>query len=380
MQLTDVIIRRIQEQGPLSFHDFMEMVLYYPEKGYYTSPKNRIGTTGDFYTSSSLTPAFGATIGRQLEEIWDIMGKKEFTVVEYGAGTGALCHDILDYLKANRELYNQLHYCIIEKSAAMRENEKAHLPEKVRRYDKIQDIPEINGCILSNEVPDNFPVHQVVMAGELMEVFVGYNNGFVEMLQPAPQALKDYMAELEVVLPNGFRTEINLEATEWIKEIATSLKKGYIITIDYGYLSEELYSERHSRGTLLSYNKHRVHENIYLNIGEQDITSHVNFSALHHFGLKNGLQNCGLTNLADFLLSLGFKGHLQKILTWEADHDLLTLVKKESFITHTLLIDMGFKYKVLIQGKGITKTDLLGLKLMRGQTIFDRAGVDISMI
>ncbi|MEJ7679385.1 MAG: class I SAM-dependent methyltransferase [Segetibacter sp.] len=148
------------------------------------------------------------------------------TIVEYGAGTGVLCHDILDYLRNNKQFYDQLNYCIIEKSPVMREKQKAHLYEKVSWHNTIQDIPEITGCILSNELLDNFSVYQVVMEDELMEVFVDYKDGFVELLRPAKKALTDYMAELSVVLPKGFRTEINLEATEWIKEIAASLKKG----------------------------------------------------------------------------------------------------------------------------------------------------------
>lgn len=365
MQLFDIIIQKIKDEGPVSFHDFMEMALYYPEKGYYTSPQDRIGVTGDFYTSSSLTPAFGAVIGRQLEEIWDILGRNEFTIVEYGAGTGALCNDILRYLKTNQELYQRLNYYIIEKSPAMREKEKSLLHEKVSWYGSMKDIPSINGCILSNELPDNFAVHQVVMTDELMEVYVGYENGFIEILKPAPEVLKDYLAELKVVLPNGFRTEINLEAIEWIREIATSLKKGCVITIDYGFLSEELYSDRRSLGTLLSYNKHRVLNNVYIHPGEQDITSHVNFSALHHWGVKYGLESYGIINLADFLLPLGFKGYLQKQLSQQTGQDLVSLVKKESFITRTLLVDMGYKYKVLIQGKGIAQARLTGLKLLQ---------------
>lgn len=362
MLLSEIIIQRIREEGPISFHDFMEMALYYPEKGYYASGQDKIGKTGDFYTSSNLTPAFGWVIGRQLEEMWEILGRKNFTVVEYGAGTGDLCHDILDYHKNNKALYDRLNYCIIEKSPPMREKQKAHLCEKVSWHDRIQDIPEFSGCILSNELLDNFSVHQVVMEDELMEVFVDYKNGFVELLQPAKKALTDYLAELNVVLPKGFRTEINLEATEWIKEIAASLREGYVITIDYGYPSSELYSERRRCGTLLCYHKHTINDNAYVAIGEQDITSHVNFSALCHWGFKNGLICCGLTNQAGFLLALGFKDYLREILSQEIRQDLISIVKKESFLTHTLLVEMGHKYKVLIQRKGIAKRDLLGLK------------------
>ncbi len=363
MLLSEIIIHKIREEGPVSFHDFMEMALYYPEKGYYTSEQNKIGKTGDFYTSSNLTPAFGAMIARQIEEMWDLSGRKDFTIVEYGAGTGVLCHDILNYLQNNNELYEQLNYCIIEKSPVMREKQKVHLHQKVSWFDSIRDIPEITGCILSNELLDNFAVHQVVMQDELMEVFVDYKHNFVELLKPAKKALTDYLSELNVVLPKGFRTEINLEAIEWIKEIAASLKKGYVITIDYGYPSQELYSERRSSGTLVCYNKHTINDNPYNNIGEQDITSHVNFSALSHFGFTYGLEHCGLTSQAGFLLALGFKEYLRKVLDEELGQDIMSMVKKESFLTHTLLMDMGLKFKVLIQQKGISNKELSGLKL-----------------
>lgn len=362
MELSEIIIKRIEEEGPISFHDFMEMALYYPEKGYYTSAQNKIGKSGDFYTSSNLTPAFGWVIARQLEEMWDLLGRSPFTVVEYGAGTGVLCGDILDYLKNNKELYAQLKYCIIEKSPAMWEKEKAHLHEKVSWHDSILELTEINGCILSNELLDNFSVHQVVMEDELMEVYVDYQNGFVEFLQPASKALADYLAELNVVLPNGFRTEINLEATNWLKEVAAALYKGYVLTIDYGYPSDKLYSDSRREGTLMCYQKHTVCNNVYAAIGEQDITSHVNFSALCHWGLKNGLLCCGLTSQAGFLLALGFKDFLRSALALERAEDMMRQVKKEAFICHTLLVDMGLKFKVLIQRKGIEKKDLLGLR------------------
>src|SRR5258706_12704529 len=121
MSLAEIIIEKIKREGPVSFHDFMEMCLYYPELGYYASAQDKTGKKGDYYTSADLGPAFGIMIGRQLEEMWSILGKKAFSIVEYGAGAGFLCYDILDHLKRNKQLYNELNYCIIEKSPAMRE-------------------------------------------------------------------------------------------------------------------------------------------------------------------------------------------------------------------------------------------------------------------
>jgi len=360
MLLSEIIINKIKEEGPVSFHDFMEMSLYYPQLGYYSSHQNRIGKDGDYFTSSSISPLFGAMIGKQLEEMWSVLGEKQFTIVEYGAGHGNLSLDILNYLKGNEKLYDDLNYCIIEKSESMRAKEKNRLQEKVKWHDSIQEIPEINGCVISNELVDNFSVHQVVMQDELMEVFVDYKNDFVEVLRPASKMLADYLAELKVVLPKGFRTEINLEATHWIKEIACCLKSGYVITIDYGYPSSELYRPYRREGTLLCYHKHQVNDHPYHAIGEQDITSHVNFTALNHWGQKNGLDFCGLTDQAHFLLALGFAKSLEK--KEEHVHDIYAYYKERIFQINNLLMKMGSKLKVLIQGKDIPPHSLLGLQ------------------
>jgi SAM-dependent MidA family methyltransferase len=361
MLLSGIITDKIHRDGPISFHDFMEMCLYYPGLGYYTSESDKIGEKGDYYTSASLTPAFGATIGRQLEEMWHLLGEEDFTIVEYGAGVGRLCGDILNYLEGNTKLFSRLNYCIIEKSPAMREKARAHLPEKVSWHDSITDIHAINGCILSNELLDNFSVHRVVMGAELMEVFVDHNAGFTEVLQPASPELKNYFAELKVALPKGFCTEVNLEATKWVKEIASSLQKGYVLTIDYGYPSHELYCGNRHRGTLMCYNKHKINDHPYSHIGEQDITTHVNFSALHHWGIKNGLNSCGFTDQAHFLLSLGFEDHFKKLEHNDNEQDS----NKAAFVLHTLLVDMGNKFKVLIQEKGSAEQKLSGLRYRR---------------
>jgi len=368
MLLSEIIADKIKREGPVSFHDFMEMSLYYPELGYYTSINDKIGKNGDYYTSSGLTSLFGAMIGKQLEEMWHMAGKEPFTIVEYGAGTGLLCHDILEYLKNNRKLYNELNYCIIEKSPVMRKKQMASLHEKVSWHNSIQDLSPVTGCVLSNEVVDNFSVHQVVMKDELMEVFVDYNNGFIELLQPAKMELKDYFCELGISLSREFRTEINLEAIEWIREIAACLQKGYVITIDYGYPSAELYRACRGDGTLLCYNKHTINNDPYSEPGKQDITAHVNFSALDHWGSKYGLDPCGFTNQAAFLLSLGLESSL-RMMNEQLSGDLMAICRKQAFLKYTLLIDMGSKYKVLIQQKGLPKNELSGLK-----HCYERAG------
>jgi SAM-dependent MidA family methyltransferase len=368
MLLSEIIIERINKEGPLSFRDFMEMALYYPKLGYYNSEQNKIGGNGDFYTSANLSSSFGAMIGRQIEEMWLALDKKPFQIVEYGAGTGLLCHDILDYLKSNIPLYKDLSYCIIEKSESMQAIEKKHLLEKVSWYDTIEDIPEINGCILSNELLDNFAVHQVIMEEVLKEVFVDYKNGFIEVLKPAKKELTDYFEKLNVKLPIGFRTEINLEAISWLESISNHLRKGYIITIDYGNLSSDLYQNHRSCGTLLCYNKHQKNDNPYQYIGSQDITSHTNFSALNLWGSEYGFYSCGFLDQTTFLLGLGIKEY-QKNSLMNQEHNSQSAVH-ESYINHGLLMSMGMKFKVLIQQKGTPQVALSGFKYLNSSTKF----------
>jgi SAM-dependent MidA family methyltransferase len=381
MPIPDIIIDTIHRQGPIPFRDFMEMALYYPEQGYYTSSmRERVGAGGDFYTSAYLTRLFGEMIARQLEEMWRILDCQPFTVVEYGAGTGLLCRDILIRLRGNAELFRSLQYVIIEKSGPMRCRERSLLAaegllHKLRWESAIEAVSPVNGCILSNELVDNFAVHQVVMEDELMEVFVGYEHGFVETLQPASSELRDYLRELHISLPRGFRAELNLEATQWIGEVAAALGRGFVITIDYGNSSSGLYNR--SEGTLTCHRRHHVNHCPYEYVGEQDITSHVNFSALDQWGRKGGLEYCGFTSQTRFLQGLGLNRRLQQLeLAGEGSRsggsrsggrtgegaDEAAAHQMAFRQLYTLLIGMGNQFKVLIQRKGIGRQFLSGLQ------------------
>jgi SAM-dependent MidA family methyltransferase len=355
MILKDLIIQKIKDCGPISFHDYMEMALYYPGLGYYTSPVEKFGREGDYYTSPVISSLYGSMLGRQLEEMWSILKQGPFTIVEYGAGTGALAKDILSYLENNKELYENLQYFIIEKSQSLR-NVQQHLPaDKVTWINEIKEISGFSGCVLSNEVLDNFSVHSVVMKDELMEVYVDYQDGFKEILKPATDDLKKYLSHQNITLPPDYRTEINLEVIDWIQDIAENLQKGFVITVDYGYPAREFYAEKRKLGTLACYYKHTVTEDYYKNIGRQDITAHVNFTALALYGKKAGLQFSGFCNQNYFLRSLGLINHLR---TLEMNSE-----NKESFLEiNKLIIDMGNKFKVLIQQKNVDSKYLTGMQ------------------
>ena len=269
LSLRDIIIQKIRQQGPVSFRDFMEMALYYPGLGYYTSGSDKIGKQGDYYTSPWLTSVFGEMIAKQLEEMWKILDKKDFTIVEYGGGNGRLCNDILQQLEKNPALYDKLHYRIIEKQNPSPERKRLNSP-KLSWHESLDDLPAFDGCVLSNELIDNFSVCQVMMMKELMEIFVDYkDHEFVELLQPASDRLKDYFPQLGITLPDGFRTEINLQAIEWINSVACHLNKGFVLTIDYGYASSDLYNARRSMGTLVCYHRHSINYCPYINIGKE---------------------------------------------------------------------------------------------------------------
>ena len=357
MELSEILQSKIKREGPVSFHDFMEMALYYPSLGYYNSDRNKIGKEGDYYTSPVLSALFGELIGKQIEEMWMVLDKKPFTIVEYGAGTGVLCDDILKYLQKNPLLYDALSYCIIEKGEAMKKWQQGFLSNKVSWHTSIDEIAPVNGCILSNELLDNFAVHKVKMEKELMEVFVDYNNGFEEIIKPANDELKDYLKAQDIILPEEYHTEINLQAIDWIKEIASGLEKGFVLTIDYGYSSEELYSPKRNSGTLICYKDHRVNSSPYDNIGGQDITAHVNFSALSYWGKKYGLESAGFTTQAHFLRSLGLMNYLRNLELQDPknNRDLILQIQK-------LLMDMGTKFKVLIQQKNVKSNMLSGIQ------------------
>jgi SAM-dependent MidA family methyltransferase len=356
--LSEIIIDKISAQGPLSFRDFMEMALYYPDQGYYCSPREKIGQMGDFYTSPSLTSLFGELIAAQLEEMWLVLGRPPFTVVECGPGTGLLCRDILQRLRMSSALFKQLDYVLVERSDRMREKEHrllsaADLLTKVRWAATLSDLPPVTGCILSNELLDNFAVHLVEMQARLMEVFVAWDDGFKEQLRPASQELGAYLQELNVMLPQGFRAEICLQAVDWIREVSATLHKGFVITIDYGNSAGALYNNK--EGTLVCYHQHKVNHSPYEFIGQQDITSHVNFSALDHWGRMGGLQYCGFTTQARFLQGLGLNRALQQL----ERAGINSTTKQHLYI---LLVEMGRQFKVLIQRKGLPRTFLSGLQ------------------
>jgi SAM-dependent MidA family methyltransferase len=298
----------IDSEGAILFESFMEMALYEPEMGYYTSKDTDIGRAGDYFTSPHLHPIFGAMIGRQLEEFFSIMGEPEdFSVLEFGAGRGYLAKDILDYLR-DKKIYKCLRYLISEINPFLAEKQKDLIKD---HKDKVLwiDISKINpliGCVISNELLDAFPVHLIEVRGKVKEIYVSIKDGiFIETLRDAPPSIYEYLKEFSIELPEGYRTEVNLRIKKWLKEIDQILNRGFILTIDYGYTAKDYYSEERSRGTLLCYKGHEISEDPYTDVGKKDITSHVNFSSLKRWADALGIETIGFCPQGTYLVSLG---------------------------------------------------------------------------
>ncbi len=284
------IVDLINGKGKITFADFMELALYHPEHGYYTSGKEKIGKRGDYYTSSDVHSVFGELIARQLEEMWRLLGSNRFTVVEIGAGKGWLCYDILNFIRNEYpEFFEKIDYKIVEISQNLIErqsNTLKGLEGKISWESFSEDgfsFNPIEGCFLSNEFIDSLPVHQVIVENNcLKEIYVTIKDDlFCEKIDElSSPELRDYFKVFKINLRDGQRAEVNLKALDWVRKISRYLNRGFVITIDYGHLAEELYSEEMFCGTLMCYYEHTTSENPYERAGKQDITSHVNFSSI----------------------------------------------------------------------------------------------------
>ncbi|MFQ5455023.1 MAG: class I SAM-dependent methyltransferase [Nitrospirota bacterium] len=361
------IKERIKRRGKITFAEFMDMAIYYPDLGYYTSSPDRIGWEGDYYTSADLHPVFGRLIGKQILQMAALSllnEEKEFFIVEVGGGKGILCNDILNYLKEKEgDFYRRIRYILIDKSPLMKERQERLLKtcheDRIEWKEKIKDIQTqkgITGCILSNELIDAFPVHIIVIkGGGLKEVYVDLKGeNLAEILdEPSTNELSLYLKRLNISLNKGYRTEINLNSIKWIRETGNILRRGFVITIDYGYPANELYAPHRSEGTLLCYYRHKVNSNPYARIGEQDITSHIDFTSIARAGKEEGLEVTGFTDQMHFLMGLRIDEEIKNNMPMDK------LARIKSLITPS---GSGKTFKILIQHKGTRNLKLDGLR------------------
>jgi SAM-dependent MidA family methyltransferase len=363
--LVEAIVERIAADGPIPFRDFMELALYHPRHGYYTSRREKMGREGDYLTSPEASPVFGVLVGRQLREMWDLMGRPErFDLVEAGAGTGALSRNILRWARAHAPEFGEaMTYTIVEASASLAERQRETLAGEasVRWADELPDA--IEGCILSNELLDAFPVHRVTVEnGELRELFVAWDGGrFLEETGPpsTPELAANFQ-RLGLLPGEGCRAEVNLAAPGWMAKAGRALRQGFLLTFDYGYEAAELYAPWRRDGTLLCFYRHNPSGDPYERLGRQDITSHVDFTTVRRAGEAAGLRTLGLVPQSEFLTNLGIAEALAP--PGEGDANLEEYYARRRAVSELVNPEALGRIRVLVQARGVGTPRLTGLE------------------
>lgn len=366
--LAGILADKIRTTGPIPFAQYMEACLYHPEFGYYSKSDQK--PRRDYYTSVDVSAIFGRLLTIQFHQMWELLGRPApFVLAEAGAGTGALAKQILDFAAASLgDFYEAIQYCAVERSPARREKQRNLLASHLMReqFTSASELPAAIPCgaIFSNELLDALPVHRVVIEkGSLREIYVGLGDaGLREETGPlSSAAIGEYFEEQRIELRDGQQAEAGLAARDWMLEAGRRLGRGFLLTIDYGHEGRELYDERHMRGTLLAYDRHRAIEEFYRAPGEQDLTAHVNFTVLDLWGRRAGLERTGLVSQTNFLLSLARREQMSAFET-AGETAEAKLRARLQFKTLIHPEGMGETFQVFIQHKGIEKPKLAGLE------------------
>ena len=371
-ELIAAITSEIATDGPIPFVRFMELALYHPQYGYYMrqpdgTDRERIGWSGDFYTSSDVHPILGRAIAAQARQMDALLGyPTPFTIVEMGAGKGLLARDCLAAIHARQDDFSsRVRYVLIERSPAMQALQRQNLapwlnqPGHVTWLEGLDALApqSVTGLFFSNELVDAFPIHRIQMAGgQAQEIFVDCRDGrFEECLKPlSTPALDRYIQQLNQTWPEGYRTEINLLALEWMAQVAQQIDRGFVLTIDYGHTAQDLYRPERKSGTFLCYYQQLTGDVPYEHIGQQDMTAHVDFTGLATVGAAAGLTVTGFTNQMSFLMGLGVEEMIGQLDPESPEFGAaIHLLKPDG---------MGRTFKILMQHRGIEQPDLDGLK------------------
>jgi SAM-dependent MidA family methyltransferase len=345
--------------GLLPFDRFMELALYAPGLGYYVAGTRKFGPDGDFVTAPELSPLFGRCLAAQCREVLEALGGGN--LLEIGAGSGILAAELLSTLAGARTLPGD--YLILELSPDLRARQRGLLAQRVPgllpRVQWLDRLPSrFRGCVLANEVLDAMPVHrfQISADGRPRELFVRpAGDGLEEIAaDPASPGFADAVRALQdggLAVDPGFASEINLRLGPWICALAATLEQGLILLIDYGYPRSEYYRADRRRGTLMCHHRHRAHADPYLHPGLQDITAHVDFTAMASAAESAGAEVMGYTTQAHFLISCGLA-----VLVSGGDPGMTLSRLKATSAVHRLINpqEMGEIFKVLGIGRGLS--------------------------
>jgi SAM-dependent MidA family methyltransferase len=353
----------IEQNGPISLYEYMNQVLYAPGLGYYSAGSHKIGPQGDFITAPEISPVFAACLAKQCAQVLAELDQP--IILELGAGLGTLAVDLLLNLEQSNSL--PVEYWILEPSAELRQRQtlqcQARCPHLINRIKWLDTLPQqdFNGIILGNEVIDALPVSCFkIKHSQAIEMGVDFINQKFQWAELDSNNLK-LQSKLETIqrdhgpLPEQYCSEVNLMLPEWLSSISAHLRTGIMLWIDYGYPRASYYHPSRSSGTLMCYYRHHAHSDPFLYPGLQDITAHVDFTALAEAGISAGFELSGYISQAMFLINCGLE---QIIQTTKLDISEQTKLKK--------LISpqqMGENFKVMALSRNIS-LDLLGFTYM----------------
>lgn len=347
--LTEMIQHKIAEAGGmLSFVEFMSLALYAPGLGYYNVGTRKFGAEGDFVTAPELSPLFSQCLAQQCQQV--IKELAGGNILELGAGSGVMARDILQELARLSALPET--YFILEPSAELRQRQQLFLKEQLptelfARVNWLMRLPTspFNGVILANEVLDAMPVHRFqVMEQTVAEYYVIHEGTqFKWHIAPTHNAMLRVSID-HLALSTGYTSEINLILPAWIHSLADILSTGMILLIDYGFPRVEYYHPQRTQGTLMCHYRHQAHTNPLILVGLQDITAHVDFTAIAKSAIKAGLRIAGYTNQANFLLACGL---IERLANYNTSDIKTYLSYAQQVKTLILPSEMGELFKVM---------------------------------
>jgi SAM-dependent MidA family methyltransferase len=361
--LLSQLITRIQREGPLTFAAFMEAALYDPEHGYYGSGRAKIGARGDFHTAVSVGPLFGALLARQFVEMWERLERPaEWTLVEQGAFDGQLAADVLSAL--NRfapECLASTILRLVEPLSSLRERQEEMLlpfESRVRWHTCVEDLPLFCGVHYSNELLDAFPVHRLRLTESgWREMRVGIHFGALEWVEtPLEEPAVKEAAALLHTREMGAYAEVCTGHAPLLRAVASRLKRGWLLALDYGMSDAELALPIRREGTLSAYKQHQRREDLLSNPGEQDLTAQVNFTAVARHGLEGGWTLEGFAEQHRFFTGLAS-------LHFEDATAPLTKEEQRLRLAFRTLTDpqlMGFQFKALCLGRQLEPSRAIG--------------------
>ena len=359
--LTDFIRREVRRTGPVTFAWFMEQALYHPELGYYSSGRCQIGRRGDYFTNVSVGPLFGRLLAVQFAEMWEVLGRPgDFVVVEQGAHHGEFARDVLAAARERApDFFSALRYRVIEPFPILQERQKETLGEfsaKVTWEKSLDDLESFCGVHFSNELLDAMPVHLISReedSDEWQERCVEESgDGFAFVARPiAEENLRRHLAKIPR-LPAPYETEVNLAALEWIETVTRKLARGFVLAVDYGYSRDQFYAPERTSGTLQCYAGHRTVASPLQDVGQIDISAHVDWTSVAGRAEECGLTVTGFTDQHHFITGL---------------FSLRTPEESERRALQTLLHPefLGTRFQYLALGRNAPQDQLSGFRFAR---------------